>query len=302
MAVPPWSEMSLPLLKLAADGQEHRIGDAVDEIADRLNIPAEDREVVLPSGQQTRLANRLYWACTYLKKAGLLEAPRRGRFQITDEGRSILKNPPSAIDRQWLMANFQSVQDFVTHSNGSSGGDTDGDQRDETPEETLEQAYQQVREGLTEELLTQIKALSPSAFEHLVVELLVKMGYGGTRRDAGQAVGKSGDGGIDGIIKEDRLGLDTIYIQAKRYSDQQVSRPDIQGFVGAIQGRRARKGIFITTSTFSGPAKEYAGNIDPKIVLIDGPQIAEYMIDFNVGVTTANTFEVKRLDSDYFNS
>lgn len=171
---------------------------------------------------------------------------------------------------------------------------------DQTPEETLEQAYLQLRNELASELLDQLKEMSPQAFERLVVELLVKMGYGGSLKDAGKAIGQSGDGGIDGIIKEDKLGLDTIYLQAKRYTDQPIGRPAIQGFVGALQGVRARKGIFITTSRFADTAVAYAGNIDTKVVLIDGEQLASYMIDFDLGVTRSRTFEVKRIDSDYF--
>ncbi|MEZ4525936.1 MAG: restriction endonuclease [Desulfobacterales bacterium] len=169
----------------------------------------------------------------------------------------------------------------------------------QTPEEQLEDAYENIRESLATEILEQLKSVAPDFFERIIVEVIVKMGYGGTRRDAGQAVGKSGDGGIDGIIKEDRLGLDIIYLQAKRWQGT-VGRPEIQKFAGALQGQRAKKGIFITTSDFSKEARDYAAMIENKIVLIDGKQLAQYMIDFNVGVTTVSTYEIKKLDSDYF--
>ncbi len=269
-------------------------------MGDKLNIDEEERKELLPSGQQTRLANRVYWACSHLKKAGILNAPQRGYIQLTEEGRKVLQDGPNKVSRSWLVANYQGVRDFVTPSDTDQEPDPTDD-ADKTPEETLEAAYQQLRRGLAAELLDQVKQQSPDFFERLVVELLVKMGYGGSLRDAGKAVGKSGDGGIDGTIKEDRLGLDLIYIQAKRYDSQSIGRALVQGFVGALQGVRSRKGIFLTTSTFTTDAREYVKNLDTKVILIDGEQLAEYMIDFGVGVNTASTFEVKRIDNDYFN-
>jgi restriction system protein len=300
MAIPSWDDFDRPILQLAADGQPHRVRDLVDPVGEKLAVPEEERKELLSSGQQTRLANRVYWACSYLKRAGILHAPRRGYIQLTDEGHRVLKNGPENISRAWLLANYQGVRDFVSPS-GTAPEPHGHDLPDNTPEETLESAYQQLRRGLAAELLDQVKQQPPDFFERLVVELLVKMGYGGSLRDAGEAVGKSGDGGIDGIIKEDRLGLDLIYIQAKRYDYQSIGRPLVQGFVGALQGVRACKGIFLTTSTFTADAKQYAQILDTKVILVDGEQLAEYMIDFGVGVTTASTFEVKRIDSDYFN-
>lgn len=303
MTIPGFQEMMLPVLDFTSDGDEHRLRDLTQFTEDRFSLDKDDRAQLLPSGG-TVVYNRVAWVRTYLVKAGLLEAPRRGFVRITAEGRRLLSHKPDRIDVAYLREHYPQIQDFL---NGSGSKDrrlekpTDtGKLPDHTPEETLEQAYLQLRNELAAELLAQVKDLTPQAFERLVVELLVKMGYGGTLKDAGRAVGQSGDGGIDGIIKEDRLGLDTIYLQAKRYADQTIGRPAIQAFVGALQGFRARRGVFITTSQFASTAVEYANSIDTKVVLIDGEQLAEYMIDFGLGVTTASTFEVKRIDSDYF--
>lgn len=294
--------MMLPLLQITADGEEHRLRDLVESVADHFNLSIEERAQKLPSGQQTYVHNRVTWARTYFVKAGLLKSTRRGFVRITDEGRHLLEQGPETINVSYLRKRYSSIKEFI------DGSDDDKPklpiepepEPDQTPEERLEQAYTQLRNELAEEILAQVKEMNPDAFERLVVELLVKMGYGGTLKDAGHAVGQSGDGGIDGIIKEDRLGLDAIYLQAKRYTEQVVGRPAIQAFVGALHGVKARKGIFITTSKFSDPAIDYVRSLDTKVVLIDGQQLAEYMIDFGLGVATVSTFEVKRIDSDYF--
>jgi restriction system protein len=241
------------------------------------------------------------WARTYLKKAGLLEDPRRGHFRITERGQRVLEQKPSKIDIAFL----RQFQGFVEFSEGGRDTREDKQKPDElqelTPEEVLENAYQQIREDLAEELLTYVLNSGSGFFEKLVVELLVKMGYGGSRREAARAVGRSGDEGIDGIIDEDRLGLDVIYIQAKKWKgDHPVGRPEIQKFVGALQGRRAKRGIFITTSRFTNDAREYANRIDTKVVLIDGDRLTDLMIDYDVGVSPLTTYDVKRIDSDYF--
>jgi len=304
MTMPGFQDMMLPVLNFTADGHEHRLRELVDETADHFELDEAERSQLLPSGQQTVVQNRVAWARTYLVKAGLLDSTRRGYVRITDKGRQVLSSTPAQIDVAYLRANYPAIKEFISGSSSNNDGTrqppppVDGD--GQTPEERLEQSYLHLRNELVEELLTQVKDLTPAAFERLVVELLVKMGYGGSLKDAGRAVGQSGDGGIDGIIKEDRLGLDTIYLQAKRYTEQAIGRPAIQGFVGALQGVRARKGIFITTSRFAAPAVEYAKSIDTKVVLIDGQQLAEYMIDFDLGVTRAHTFDVKRIDADYF--
>jgi len=301
MAIPGFQEFTLPLLRVMSDQAEHRLRDLVEALCDDLGLDASERKEMLPSGQQAVVHNRVGWARTYLLKAGLLNSTRRGYVKITDTGKELLKQAPSRISVAFLRENYPEIKEFI----GRPDNPVDPPEPvlpvpDATPEEQLEQAYQQMRGDLATQLLEQVMELSPRQFERLVVELLVKMGYGGTLKDAGRAVGESGDGGIDGIIKEDRLGLDTIYLQAKRYTDQAVGRPAIQGFVGALQGVRARKGVFITTSRFASTAVDYTNSIDVKVVLIDGQQLADYMIDFDLGVTRMNTFEVKRIDSDYF--
>jgi restriction system protein len=303
MAVPDFQSLMLPLLRLAADGQEHRLADVRETLAKEFALSAADREERLPSGQQSKFANRVAWAKVYLGQAGVLASSRRGHFQITDRGREVLKAPPTRIDVKFL----EQYPEFIEFRTPKRDGDgprreqplTQSDAEPETPEETLEAAHLKMRSSLATELLARIKAASPDFFERLVVALLLKMGYGGSRSDAGQAVGKSGDEGIDGVISEDRLGLDVVYLQAKKWEGT-VGRPEIQKFVGALHGRRARKGVFITTGTFSGEASSYVERIEPKVVLIDGRRLAELMIDFDVGVASARTYHVKRIDSDYF--
>jgi restriction system protein len=299
MAIPDYQTVMLPLLRFLKDGKEHNIGEVVDSLADEFNLSAEERQQLLGSGQPTVIRNRAGWARTYLKKAGLISSTRRGYFCITERGQSVLASEPDRIDVKYL----EQFPEFVAfrelrHERPDEAVPVTVSS-DATPEEALDAAYGRLRLDLEAELLDQVKSASPSFFERLVVELLVRMGYGGTLRDAGQAVGKSGDGGIDGIIKEDRLGLDVIYIQAKRW-DSTVGRPEIQKFAGALQGHRARKGVFITTSSFSSDALEFASRIDSKIVLIDGAALAKHMIDHNVGVSVSRSYEVKKIDSDYF--
>ena len=258
---------------------------------------------LLPSGKQPRFGNRVNWAATHLRKAGLLESPRRAHFRITDRGRSVLADSPPMIDIKFLNR-YPEFVDFRTSRPEESSTTGGSDVKPvvapaSTPEETLQDAYQTLRSSLAAEILDAVKSSPPGFFEKLVVELLVGMGYGGSLQEAGEVIGKSGDEGIDGIIKEDRLGLDIIYIQAKRW-ESVVSRPEVQKFAGALQGQRARKGVFITTSTFSKEATQYAANIETKVILIDGDRLAEFMIDHGVGVTTEDTYELKRIDADYF--
>lgn len=293
----------LPFLSLLKDGQEHNIRQVEEALAVHFALSPSERAEMLPSGQMGIFVNRVGWARTYLKKAALIDSPRRGVFRISPRGLDVLSQGLKAIDVKYL-AQFAEFQEFQRASQ-PQGVQTpevlpDGSTEvDRTPEEDIESAYQGLRQQLAQELLTKILSCSPTFFEQLVVELLVKMGYGGSRKDAGERIGQSGDGGIDGIIKEDRLGLDTIFIQAKRWQGS-VGRPEIQKFVGALQGQRARKGVFITTSTYTAEAIAYAGQIDTKVVLIDGNQLAGLMIDFDVGVAQASTYTVKRIDSDYF--
>jgi len=301
MPIPDYQTCMLPLLLFAGDGADHSLREAVETLAAEFKLAPEERAELLPSGQQAIFNNRVGWARSYLKKAGLLEYPRRATFQITDRGRQVLAENPTRIDVKFLQR-FPEFIEFRESARNSSAEELPGSATyatDKTPEEVLELAHQNIRQSLAQELLTRILACSPTFFERLVVELLVKMGYGGSRRDAGERIGQSGDDGIDGIIKEDRLGLDTIYIQAKRWQGS-VGRPEIQKFVGALQGQRARKGVFITTSAFTSDAIEYASRIDTKVVLIDGQQLAILMIDFDVAVSVAASYMVKRIDSDYF--
>jgi len=300
MAIPDYQTVMLPLLRFLRDEIEHNIGEVVGSLADEFGLSADERQQLLGSGQQTIIRNRAGWARTYLQKAGLIASTRRGFFRITERGQTVLASKPERIDVKYL----EQFQEFVAfrelrHEREDEPPAPVDAPSDATPEEALDAAYGRLRLDLEAELLDQVKAASPSFFERLVVELLVQMGYGGTLRDAGQAVGRSGDGGIDGIIKEDRLGLDVIYIQAKRW-DSTVGRPEIQKFAGALQGHRAHKGVFITTSSFSGDALEFVSRIDSKIVLIDGSALAKHMIDHNVGVSTSRSYAVKKIDSDYF--
>jgi len=301
MPIPDFQSIMLPLLKIASDGGVHNIHDAVNNLADSYSLSDEEKARLIPSGQQPVLYNRVTWARTYLKKAGLIEDPRRGYFQITEQGKSVLEENPDRIDTQYLRR-FPKFVEFRQTTKGADPTEPGEEALGElTPEEALENAYQRIHKDLSEELLGYVVGSSAGFFEKLVVELLVKMGYGGSQRNVAKAVGQSGDGGIDGIIDEDRLGLDTIYIQAKKWKlDSSVGRPEIQKFVGALQGKRAKKGIFISTTSFTGEASEYVRTIDTKVVLIDGSQLTDLMIDYGVGVTSRTTYEIKSLDTDYF--
>jgi len=301
MTIPDYQTIMLPLLRFASDGVEHRFRDAVEALAKHFDLSEEERLELLPSGRYPAFDNRVGWASTYMKKAGLIEGPRRGYLKITARGLSVLRERPKAIDSKFL-DRYPEFVAFRKKSGGSGNSKPQAstDKADEqTPIEAIENAYQTVRDNLIAELLQQIKNCSPVFFEGLVVEVLVKMGYGGTRKDAGEVLGRSGDEGIDGVINEDRLGLDKIYIQAKRWEGT-VSRPEIQKFVGALLGRQARKGICMTTSDFSKQARDYASAIESSVVLIDGETLAGLMIDYGVGTTVESSYEIKRIDSDYF--
>lgn len=301
MPIPDYQTVMLPLLKLTADRQEHKIGDLVETLATQFRLTEDERKELLPSGQTFVFGSRVGWARTYLKKAGLLDSQKRATVQITERGLSVLNQNPPKIDVK-LLRQFPEFLEFQNTKKDDEDAvvsvvDLNNTQ---TPEETLESAYQSIRKSLAQELRKKIIEQPPAFFEKLVVELLVKMGYGGSLKDAGKATRLTNDEGIDGIIKEDKLGLDFIYIQAKRWDNQSVGRPDIQSFVGALDGQRANKGIFITTSRFADSAKEYVKTITKKVILIDGQQLAEFMIDYGLGVSTATTYDVKKLDSDYF--
>lgn len=301
MPIPDYQSCMLPLLRFAGDREEHQLKDAIAALAIKFSLTDEERDEFLPSGQQPVFTNRVGWARTYLKKAGLLSSPRRGYFKITDRGTQVLGEKPNEINQKYLerfpeFVEFKSIRREKPDENGS---DTPELALGQTPHEALESAYERLRTELASEILSSIRGCDPSLFEKIVVELLVKMGYGGSRKDAGRAIGRSGDEGIDGIIKEDHLGLDNIYIQAKRW-EATIGRPEIQKFAGALQGQRARKGIFITTSDFTRDALDFVSRIDSKIILIDGATLAKLMIDFGVGVNPVATYQVQKIDSDYF--
>lgn len=305
MAVPDYQSLMLPLLQFAATkGGETSTSEAEEALAKELGLTDEDLKEMLPSGIQSTFFNRVGWASTYMKKAGLLEATRRGFYQITDRGRDLLKKQPKIVNVKLLKQypEFLEFQQLKGTRSSVKVVETKGatDVSTATPSEALESAYENLRDELADELLGRLKKISPAFFERVVVELLVKMGYGGSRADAGKAIGRSGDGGIDGIIKEDKLGLDVVYIQAKRWDNNPVGRPDVMQFAGALQAQRANKGIFITTSRFTDDARSYVSQIGSKIVLIDGEQLTGLMIEHDVGVSTVSLYPVKRVDSDYF--
>ncbi|PWJ55916.1 restriction system protein [Dyadobacter jejuensis] len=304
MPIPDYQTLMLPLLKVAKNKKEYTVKEVVEILAYQFELTEDERTTLLPSGQSFLFSNRVAWARTYLKKAGLLDSPKRGTLSITSRGLTLLKDNPDRIDNKILRnySEFVEFQNFRREDAEAArslevSSETDSD----TPEEVIDNASQRIRNSLALEIIDTVRSMSPSFFEKLVVQLLVKMGYGGSIEDAGKAVGKTNDEGIDGTIKEDRLGLDIIYIQAKRWQKgNSVGRPELHKFVGALAGQGAKKGIFITTSTFTKEAKEYTPRNETKMVLIDGEELAQLMIDYNLGVSTQKVYEIKRLDSDYF--
>jgi restriction system protein len=304
MPVPGYQDFMLPLVKLASDGQEHNITDAIDALADQFGVDEQDREIMLPSGTQTRLYNRVTWALTYLTKSLLLDKSARGRFKIAPRGVEVLKKNPPRIDNAFL-TQFDEFRAFRKKKAKSASivepADDGGDEVETslTPLERVEGGYNELREVLADELLSRVRVMKPKAFEQLVVDVLVAMGYGGSQLDAAQVVGKSGDGGIDGVIKEDRLGLDMVYVQAKRHTND-VGPGAIREFVGSLGEHKATKGVFITCGGFTSGAIEAAAKAHHRIVLIDGDQLADYMIDNGVGVADYKAYTVKKLDGDYF--
>lgn len=302
MSIPGYQTLMLPLLEAVADGGEHRLRDLTALMCDRFTLTEEERNQLLPSGNQTSISNRVGWARTYLKKAGLVASIARGLVQITDAGRTVLLQRPEKINARYL-EQFPSYVVFKNTRRDELVDESTDDPlkpvSDKTPEEAIDAAYRELRSDLADEVLDRVRSCSPQFFERLVVELLVAMGYGGSLADAGKAVGRVGDGGIDGIIKEDKLGLDVVCIQAKRWENT-VGRPQVQAFAGSMEGHRAKKGVLLTTATFSKDAHDYISRIERKIVLIDGKQLAELMIDHGIGTTTSRNYELKRIDSDYF--
>ena len=298
MSIPDFQSIMLPLLKLAGDGEVHNFHDVVDKLANEFGLSEEEVSSLIPSGQP-RFENRVGWAKTYLKKSGLITYPKRGHLKITQRGMETLEENPKTIDMDFL----KRFPEYVKFRQGNQKEEESPSESDEdlTPEEALENAYQRIRDDLADELLETILISPPVFFEKLVVDLLVAMGYGGTQRDTARAVGKSGDEGIDGIIDEDRLGLETIYVQAKRWQrESKIGSPLIRDFVGALTGKNARKGVFITTADFTDDARNFAAGLAIKVVLINGERLANLMIDYGIGVTTRINYQIKNLDSDYF--
>jgi restriction system protein len=300
MPIPGFQDFLLPLLEIAGDGQEHIMADVLDELARRFAISEAERNELLASGRQRRFDNRVSWARTYLQKAGLLLSTGRGRFRIGERGLLVLKSNPQKLDLAYL-SRFPEFKLFHNRVKAKKDGDLSiVEQSGQTPRELLESTYQTLRQELVQDLLDMIKQHPASLFERLVLDLLLAMGYGGSRKEAVQALGRTGDEGVDGLIDEDRLGLDRIYIQAKRWQGT-VGRPVVQGFAGALMGRKARKGVLITTATFSEEARRYAHSVEGlTIVLIDGEQLAQLLIDYNVGVTEEAHYILKKINSDYF--
>jgi restriction system protein len=311
LAIPDYETLMLPVLKAAAGG-EVAIRDCISRIADHLGLSGAERNEMLPSGKQTTFANRVHWARTYLAQAGLLEATRRGHFQITDRGRAVLARSPEKVDNR-LLLEFPEFQDFKTRRKPSVSDDAGRDAGGPlesipapvisraTPEELIETAYQEITDELRSTLLNRITAASPTFFEKLVLDLLIAMGYGGSKADAGQRVGRTGDGGIDGIINEDPLGLDIVYLQAKRYaSGNTIGVGQVREFAGSLVERGATKGVFVTTSSFASAAKAYVERIPQRLILLDGAELTRLMVRFGVGVRVERTIEFKRVDLDYF--
>lgn len=316
MRIPDYQSLMMPVLKLAADGEIH-VGDAADRLAQQLALTPEERATMLSSGRQTLLSNRMHWAKSYMLKAGLVRSTRRGYFAITDRGREVLAGEPTRIDNDLLMR-FEEFRDFLAKSRSpTSSADPAELSRDnrpvaevptpavvpseQTPDEAIRSAVRAIEETLAKDLIDRILAASPVFFESAVVALLLAMGYGGSREDAGRTIGRSGDGGLDGVIDEDALGLDRVYVQAKRYApDNPVGEPEIRAFAGSLGAAKANKGVFVTTSRFTRSAHDFVVRTPNKIVLIDGDTLASLMIRYGVGVRTEQTILVKKVDEDFF--
>lgn len=302
MSIPKYHELMLPMLRELSDGNEKTISELKTNLAAKFKLSEEELKELLPSGNQQVFDNRVGWARTYLKKAMLIESARRGVFKITDRGSAVLKENVQNITASYLKK-FDEFREFQNMDKSNEEGKEESyvSESESTPVELFEKSYRKIQSDLKKEILEQILSCSPFFFEKLVVDLVINLGYGGSRKEAGEAFQKTGDEGIDGIIKEDKLGLDLIYIQAKRWKkDSCVGRPEIQKFAGALQGKRAKKGIFITTSYFSSDAKEFVKHIDSKIILIDGDELCSLMIESNTGVSVLSNYSIKRIDSDYF--
>lgn len=299
MAIPTYEQFMYPFLEYLKDEQEHTLKELYDYLPKFFQLTENEIEELLPSGKQSIVVNRIGWARTYLKNAGLIESPKRAVFKITARGKTILNVSSIHEINESVLKQFPEFLEFKYGKSNEENPQPKIEDESSTPLEMIEKNYNLLKHSVQHELLNKIKECSPSFFEQLIVELLVAMGYGGSIKDAGRAVGKSGDGGIDGIIKEDVLGLDKIYLQGKRWSNP-VSRPDIQAFVGSLLGVKANKGVFITTSRFTKEAIEYAQNVDRSVILIDGEKLTDLMFEYNVGVSKETVITLKKIDLDYF--
>ncbi len=302
MPIPDFQSVMRPVLEVVQDDKPHPLAEVRQRVSDVFGLSEAERRERLTSGKQTVINNRVGWARTYLNKAGLLTIPERGMVQITERGKDAIANGPDRISIAWLKK-FPEFAEFHTHK--PQPQQTDGvveptpTSDETTPDEQLDAAYQSLKEGLADELLSTVRNATSVFFEKLVVDLMISMGYGGSRKEAGQATQATNDDGIDGIIKEDKLGLDVIYLQAKRWTNT-VHRPEIDKFIGALTRKRARKGVFITTSEFSAGARDAIRGLDMKVVLIDGRELSQLMIENNLGVAVKEVYEVKEMDNDYF--
>lgn len=310
MPVPEFHRFIKPVLSLHGDGQPHPLLEAKAHLAQEMALSKEDLAILTPSGSTTRFIDRVHWALTYLRQAGLLKSVARGITQITADGLKYLPNSPAVIKTNDL----KQFPAFVAFANGNKSPKTSASSaltpdspallplpEQTTPEELVAETYNTLRESLAQEVLERVKAMPPAFFERLIVQLMLRLGYGGGAAEAGEAIGKSGDGGVDGVISEDKLGLDKIYLQAKRWDNGTVGSKDVQAFVGALSGKGASKGVFITTSVFSKQAKEYIRNMHSvKVSLMEGIELARLMIDYDLGVSLVQRYDVKRIDSDFF--
>lgn len=300
MPIPDFQKMMIPFLSILGDGNEHELREVRDYIANHFNLTAEERQEKLPAGNQTRLANRVGWARTHLNRALLLEYVSLGIYKITQRGKDLLKELPATIDVKYLNR-YPEHKEWLEGSNNSEGQIVVpiATASPLMPEEQMASLSDTLKKNLVSDLIETMRAMSPRGFERLVLDVLVAMGYGGSRAEAAEIGSGIGDGGIDGLINEDRLGLDRIYVQAKRWQNT-VNSPEVHSFVGALSGKHAQKGVFITTSEFSSGAREYVKNLPQRIILIDGQRLAELMIEHNVGVSRSYSYEIKQIDTDYF--
>jgi restriction system protein len=302
VAIPDFQTLMLPVLQRASDGSPHAVSEVVEELASEFGLTSAEREQLVPSGQQRTFANRVSWSVSYLKRADLLKGAGRGRFQVTEAGLRLAKQPPPRITVRFLTENFEPFRAAQARARKPERQHVPDPEADEasTPEERMEAAHGALRRAVEDEILERIKDASPEFFERVVLRLLVAMGYGGSLADAAQHLGRSGDDGVDGVINEDRLGLEVVHVQAKRWRDAPVRRPDIQSFAGSLEGQRSRKGVFITTSHFTSDARDYVQRIEKRIVLIDGAELSRLMAEHSVGVTEIATYPVLRVDETFF--